>query len=101
MRLPNRQAKGNIDRLVQHLSSTLVPSDLWPSAAPARALLRFPPTPYPWVVLPSREPCGRYPHTRSMRIVDSTLEWDLDGMSGGPVYTREYQAIALRWWASL
>jgi hypothetical protein len=36
-----------------------------------------------------------------MRIVDSTLEWDLDGMSGGPVYTREYQAIALRWWASL
>ncbi|MGF6858205.1 hypothetical protein OKW29_007116 [Paraburkholderia sp. CI3] len=31
---------------------------------------------------------GPYPHTRSMRIVDGTPEWDLDGMSGGPVYMR-------------
>jgi len=31
---------------------------------------------------------GPYPHTRSITIVDGTPEWDLDGMSGGPVYMR-------------
>lgn len=31
---------------------------------------------------------GPYPHTRSIRIVDGTPAWDLDGMSGSPVYMR-------------
>lgn len=31
---------------------------------------------------------GPYPHTRSIRIVDGTPAWDLDGMSGSRVHMR-------------